>query len=191
MITKLEELLQRSSTAGARLRARGELLQPDELADPVIDMDHEVANLEVAQVGQKRLGEAAPLLRGTTFLFEDIRLGVDLQRRVGKTESSRQRPDSDEHCCCMGSRRLRPAPHDVVVAKNLDGALGATGAVGDEQHRVAALSRVSRRRSNRRRARGTPSPAARRRDGRRSRPRARALPVGRPWSSAVRSPTRK
>src|SRR5262245_564482 len=88
VIAQLEKFLQTSTRSAARLRARGELLQSDELANPMIDMDHEVANFEIAQVRKKRLREAASLLRGRTFLFENIGLGVDLKRRVAKAESS-------------------------------------------------------------------------------------------------------
>ena len=58
VIAELEELLRASPAA-----AHAELLQADELADAVVDVDDEVADLQVAQVGEKRLGEVAALSR--------------------------------------------------------------------------------------------------------------------------------
>ena len=86
---------------------------------------------------------AAPLLRGRTLLFEDIGLGVELKRRVGKTKSARQRPHSDEHGRCMRVGVFDRDRNNVVVAKDFDRALGATGAIGHEQHRFTALARLS------------------------------------------------
>jgi hypothetical protein len=47
----LEELLQRV--------AHADLLQADEHADAVVDVDDEVADLEIAKIGEKRLGRRA------------------------------------------------------------------------------------------------------------------------------------
>ena len=103
----------------------------------MIDVDDEIANLQVAQVGEKRLRETAALLRRAALLFEDIRLCVDLQSRVGKTESSRERADCHQDCGGMGVRVLDRHRDDVVLAKDLDGPLCASGTVGDEQYGVA------------------------------------------------------
>ena len=81
---------------------------------------------------------------GAALLVEDVALDIDLQRRIGQPESARHRPDRDEH-----GRRMRvfgPLHRDgddVVVAQNLHRALGAAGAVGDEEHGVAALPRLA------------------------------------------------
>ena len=81
---------------------------------------------------------------GAALLLEDVRLGVDLQRRVGEPEAARQRADGDEH-----RRRMRVLGafdrhgDDVVLPQDLDRALGAAVAVGDEEHGVAALARLA------------------------------------------------
>ena len=85
------------------------------------------------------------LLGGAALLLEDVGFRVDLQRRVGQPEAARQRADGDEH-----RRRMRVLGafdgngDDVVLLQDLDRALGAAVAVGDEQHGVAALARASR-----------------------------------------------
>ena len=107
----------------------------------MIDVDDEVADLEIAQVGEERLGEVAALLGRAAFFLEDVGLGVDLQRRIGEPEAARQRADGHEH---RGRMRVLGAldgnGDDLVLLQDLDGALGAAVTVGDEQHRVAALA---------------------------------------------------
>ena len=69
---------------------RPDLFEADEHADAVIDVDDEVADLQIAQVREKSLGRgAAPFGRATLFL-EDIGLGVDLQARIRQAEAARQ-----------------------------------------------------------------------------------------------------
>ena len=82
-------------------------LQADELTDAVIDVHDQIADLQIAKVGEKGLREIAPLLGRVTFFLEDVRLGVDLQGRVRQPEAARQRTDGDEH------RRARTRPPRV------------------------------------------------------------------------------
>ena len=81
---------------------------------------------------------------GAALLLENVRLGVDLQRAVGEAEAARQRADGDEH---GGGMRVFGAldghGDDLVLLEDLDRALGAAGAVGNEQHRVAAFARLA------------------------------------------------
>ena len=107
-IPQLHELLLRLPGA------EGNLPEADERADAVVHVDDEVADLEVAQIGEKRLGRrAAALFRRATVFVEDIGLGVDRQRRARKPEAARQPPHRDDQ-----RRRV--------------GVLGAFGRRGDD-----------------------------------------------------------
>jgi hypothetical protein len=57
-------------------------------------MDDEVADLEIAQVGEERLGRRAPPFGGAAFFLEDVGLGVNLETGVRQAEAARQRADS-------------------------------------------------------------------------------------------------
>ena len=87
-VAKLQELLRAAARSGNRAADRPELFQADEFADAVVDVDDQIADLEVAQIGQEGLGEIAPLLGRTALLLEHVGLGVDLQRTVGKPEAA-------------------------------------------------------------------------------------------------------
>ena len=134
VVAELEKFLR------ALAAAHAELFEADELADPVIHVHDEIAHLEVAQVGEKRLGHARASLAGTALLVEDVALDVDLQRRVGEPEPARHGAHGHEHR--RGMRlfgALDRHGHDVVVPQDLHGALGPPGTLGDEEHGVAAL----------------------------------------------------
>jgi hypothetical protein len=60
-------------------------------------VDDEIAHLQIAQIGKECLREIAALLRRPPFLLEDVGFDVELQRRVGKPESARQRADRYEN----------------------------------------------------------------------------------------------
>ena len=60
-----------------------------ELANAVIDIDNEIADLQIAKIGEKRLREVAALLQRGAFFLEDVGLGVDLKRRVSQAEAAR------------------------------------------------------------------------------------------------------
>ena len=135
-VAQLEELLHAVADA--------DLLQADEHADAVVDVDDEVADLEVAQVGEKRLRRRAAPLGRAPLLLEDVGLGVDLQARVRQAEAARQRADGDEH---RGVARVLGAldrdGEDVVLLQQLDRALGAARRRRDEQHRLALVAQAA------------------------------------------------
>ena len=140
-VPKLEELLRRAAVG-----VHGNLPQADEHADAVIDVDDEVADLEVAEIGEERAGRGAAAVRGAALLLEDVGLGEDLQRRLRQAEAARQAAGGDEQrggVRHLGARLHGVAPvrvHEdgdgdqVVVAQDFDGALGAARRGGDEQH---------------------------------------------------------
>ena len=74
--------------------ADANLLEPDEMADAMIDMDDEIADLQVAQVGQERLGDrpmpVALALDLRALFFEDVGLGNDLQLGAWQAEALRE-----------------------------------------------------------------------------------------------------
>ena len=91
---------------------------------------------------------------GAALLLEDVGLGEHLERRVGQAEPARERADGHED---GGGVRHLAARLDVValarvdehgdgdqlvVAQQLDDALGAAGRGGDEQHGLARLARA-------------------------------------------------
>ena len=124
------------------VRPDGHLLQADEFPDAVVDVDDEVAHLQVAQVGQERpRGRPARALTGPALFLEEIRLGVDPQARGGQPEPPRQHPRRHEHA---GGERVLAAidvhAAQLVVVENLDDALGAAGRGRDEEHRVAGAA---------------------------------------------------
>ena len=122
------------------VRPDGHLLQADELADAVVDVDDEVADLQVAEVARGRPAAAlARAVRAAPLFFEEVRLGVDLQAArpaAGTRARARRR---DEHA--RGERVL--AAIDVhaaqfVVFEHLDETFGAARRGCHEQHHVAA-----------------------------------------------------
>ena len=123
--------------------ADADLLQADEDADAVVDVHDEIADFEVAQVREERLGGGAPLVGRAPLFFENIGFGVDLQAGIRQAKSSRQLADRDEH---RGISRIVGAfdlnGEDVVVLEQLDGALGPAGRGGDEQHGFARLAQL-------------------------------------------------
>ncbi len=73
LVAELEELLRAIAPADT------ELLEADELADAVIDVHDEIAHLEIAEVREKRLGDAGPRVGAAPLFVEDVALDVDLQ----------------------------------------------------------------------------------------------------------------
>ena len=141
VVANLEELLHVGRGPGDRAADGAQLLEADEFADAVIDMDDQVADLEIAQVGQERLRQIAPLLGRSALLLENIRLRVQLQRTAGETEAARERADGDEHPGRMDVfGAFDRNGDDLELVKDFDRPLGASGTVGNEQHRVAAIA---------------------------------------------------
>ena len=88
-IAQLHELL--------RLVADGNALQTDEAADAVVDVDDEIAALEIAEVRQERASDRfPPPLLGEAFFFEHVAFGVELERRLGQPEALTQVPGRDQ-----------------------------------------------------------------------------------------------
>jgi len=77
VIAELDELLH-DVAAGD-----GDLLESDELADAVIDVDDQIVDLEIAEVGEEGGGCRSFLARArlATFFVEDVGLGVDKECR--------------------------------------------------------------------------------------------------------------
>ena len=135
-VAKLEELER-------LVRPDGHLLQADELADAVVDVDDEIADLQVAQVGEERGRRRSPraVLRAP-LLFEEVRLGEDLQLRGRQAEPARQDAGGDEHA--RGKRVFTAVDvhaAQFVVVEHFDEALGAAGRGGDEHHDLAPGAR--------------------------------------------------
>ena len=101
--------------------ADADLLQADEHADAVVHVDDEIADLEIAQIGQERLGRRAPALGRAPFFLEDVGFGVDLQAGVRQTESARQLAERHEHGGVSGIvGALDRNRQDVVLLQQLD-----------------------------------------------------------------------
>src|SRR5689334_490045 len=106
-------------------------------------MDNEVADFQVAQVREERLGEVAALLRRLPLLFEDVGLDIDLKLGVAEPESPRQLADAHQNG--RGMRVLGAINgnrEDLVFLQDLNDSLGKSGTASYEQHRVAALTRL-------------------------------------------------
>ena len=106
--------------------ADADLLQADEPADAVVDVDDEVADLQVAEVRQERaVGRSAPFVRAALFL-EQIAFGEQPQVRVRQMEAARQPAGRDEHGRAFEIVRVGDrARADVVVGEQFDRAFGA------------------------------------------------------------------
>ena len=134
-VAELHELLRRLA------RRDRQLLQPDEDADAVVDVHDEVADFEIAQIGEERArGRPASLLRPAALLFEDVGLGVYRQLAVRQAETAGQVPDGDEQrreVRVLGAIGRRG--DDLVVACELDHPLGASGG-GRHEDRLFAVA---------------------------------------------------
>ena len=134
-VAKLEEFLLGVADA--------DLLQADEDADPVIDVHDEIADLEIAQIGEERLRDRAPLVGRATLFLEDVGLGVDLQAGVRQPKPPRQRAERHEHGRVpriVGTVDLNG--QHVVFLEQLDRALGPARRRGDEDGRLACLAQL-------------------------------------------------
>ena len=123
--------------------ADADLLQADEDADPVLHVHDEIADLEIAQVGEERLGDGSPLVGRAAVFVENIGFGEELEAGLREAKSSRQVAQGHEH---RGVARIVGAVglngQDVVVLEQLDRALGPAGRGRDEQHRFAGLAQL-------------------------------------------------
>ena len=133
-VAELHELLRR--------RADVDPLETDEHADAVVDVDDEIVDLQVAEIGEERAGgRPPPLLVRLPLFFEDVGLGPELESGLREPEPARQVPDAHEDgrgADILGALDRRRV--DLVVGEQLDRALGAPRRVGDEDNRVAGLT---------------------------------------------------
>ena len=115
-----------------------DLLETDEHSDAVIDVDDQVADLQVAQVREKSLAGRSSALRRTALFLEDVGFGVDVQSGVGQPEAAREMADRDQDRCV--TRVLGPLHghgEQVVLFQQLDRPFGPAWRRGDEQRRFA------------------------------------------------------
>ena len=63
----------------------------------MIDVDNEVSDLQVAQIGEKGSREISTLFGSTPLLFEHIGLGVELKTGAFKPEALREVAARDKH----------------------------------------------------------------------------------------------
>jgi hypothetical protein len=78
-------------------RAEADLLEADEPADAVVDVDDQIANLQVPEVGEECAVRRSAAFVRPAFLFEEIALGENAQVGVGQMESAREMAGCDEH----------------------------------------------------------------------------------------------
>ena len=132
-VPQLEELL--------LVVADADLLQADEHADAVIHVNDEVADLQIAQIREERLGRRSPSFGRPAVFFEDVGLGEQLQARLRQPESPRQAPERDQHGRVpriVGAIGLNG--EDVVLLQQLDRPLGAARRRRHEHRRLAGLA---------------------------------------------------
>ena len=111
---------------------------------PVIHVDDQVADLEIAQVGQERLRGRPPALGDATLFFEDVGFRVDLQTGVREPEAARHVADGDEHrgVPCVLRALDRDGKH-IVLLEELDCPLRATVGRGHKQRRLTLITQLA------------------------------------------------
>ena len=105
VISQLEKLLNVRSRRSRRTGAGGQLLQPDEFPDSVIDMDHEISDLQIAKVGEECSRKISTLLGSSTLFLEYVSLRIELEARVLEPETLRQIPSRNQDgrgVCVLG-----------------------------------------------------------------------------------------
>ena len=170
-----------------------ELPQPDELADPVVDVHHVIADLQIAEVGQERLRHRAALMANDVLGLEEIGLGEYLEvgrQAVGTRGRERRSPPARSPR--RSPRRPRSARRSASAPPAAHDAFGAPRGLGNEHlHVLPGHAPFRHRPPTRGGARETPPPAGRPRDdgarsprslrsaGRRASSRRRARPPSR------------
>ena len=172
----------------ARGAADLERLEPHEAADAVLLVDDEVADLEVAEVGEEAAQPAAAPARVEVHLLrEDVAVGEHEQPGLGQLEAARERAHARQDARTLADR-------EAVLAQDVREAVGAAG-VAEEHDRGGArraqvggqpahVARVARRRAAR-------PGAAFPRPSRPRAPRARAAPPGAPRAPRARAALRR
>ena len=112
-------------------------LQSLEAADPVVLVDHEVADLQVAEVGKEGARTAAAPPVEMNLLRVEVAVGQDGERGVGELEAGTEDADAEVDG--------RPLTHgQPVLAQDVAQTLGPAGGA-EEQDRRALLPREVRR----------------------------------------------
>ena len=117
-------------------------LQADEHADAVVDVDDEIADLQIAEVGEERARWPTGGARDAAALLRRHRSRPRAAAPASGSRKPRER---------WPSRRAPPVAvgvfgaldrhrEDVVVGEQLDGPLGAARRVRDEDDGLAALA---------------------------------------------------
>ena len=110
----------------------------------MIDVDDQVAGLEIPQVRQKRLGGRLPPLWSAPILLEDVGLGINLESGVRQPEPAGEPADGHEHGRVPRVfRTIDGNGEDVVLLQQLDRALGPARRRGDEQDRLSLVAEPS------------------------------------------------
>ena len=141
MIAQLEKLLHHVAVTD------GNLFETDKLRDAVIDMNDEIAGLQIPQIRQECCGQR-PLARGRRrappLFLEDVGLGVHAERRVGQPESTREQPFGDDNgaldTLVRGRREQRA---QLVVVQQFHRSLGTPVRARHEKNPVAAVARLA------------------------------------------------
>ena len=103
-VAELHELL--------RLEADVDALQADEDADAVVDVDDEVADLQIAEVREERPRRGLAALVDLALFLEDVGLGPELELRVRAAGSRGYRwptPTSTDAACASSARSIGTA----------------------------------------------------------------------------------
>ena len=111
----------------------------------MVDVDDEVADLQIAEVGEEVCVAERRRSWRVALLLEDVGLGPELQPGVGQAEARDRWPtptSTDAVVRVLGALDRRGA--DLVVGEQLDRALGAARRVRDEDHGFAGLARRAR-----------------------------------------------
>ena len=85
--------------------------EADEAADAVVDVDDEVADLQVAEVGQERAGRRLAALVDLALLLEDVGLGPELELGLGRRKPRDRWPvaTSTAAACASSARSIGTA----------------------------------------------------------------------------------
>ena len=125
-----------------------QLLEPDERADAMIDMDHVVADFQIPQIRDEDLSSRPASLRlGRPALFlEDVAFREDRQASFGQPEAAIDLADGDEErggVRIFGAERRRR--NDLILLGELEQALGAARRRRHENGDLAGVTAFANR----------------------------------------------
>ena len=113
-----------------------ERLEAHEAADAVLLVDHEVAGLQVAEVGEEAAQPAAAAARVQVHLLrEDVAVGEHREGRLGQLEAARERADAGEHARAL-------ADGDPVLAQHVGEPIGTAGVAEEDDRGRARVAQV-------------------------------------------------